>query len=109
LHGKNPFSVWGERGRVLIDIDAVAAQISSMNVRHPLRGFERFAHSATIYFTPEIETIFCSQIRQIRQYLQQHIASVVGGNDAIADFVASLIESLESRFFQGSSTDLCFK
>ncbi|MEG4344129.1 hypothetical protein QUB70_12675 [Microcoleus sp. A003_D6] len=109
LQGKNPFSVSGDRRRLLIDIDAVAAQISSMSVRHPLGGFERLAHSATVNFTPELETQFSSQIRQIRQYLRQHIASLVGGNDAIADFVASLIEPLESRCFQGNGTDLGFK
>ncbi|MEG4575527.1 hypothetical protein QUA56_23050 [Microcoleus sp. N3A4] len=109
LQSKNPFSVSGDRRRLLIDIDAVAAQISSMNVRHPLGGYERFAHSATVNFTPELETKFGSQIRQIRQYLRQHLASLVGGNDAIADFVASLIEPLESRYFQGNGTDLGFK
>ncbi|HCV30301.1 MAG TPA: hypothetical protein DGO89_08785 [Microcoleaceae bacterium UBA9251] len=109
LRGKNPFSVSGDRRRLLIDIDAVAAQISSLNVRPPLGGFERFAHSATVHFTPELETQFGTQIRQIRQYLRQHLASVVGGNDAIENFVASLIEPLESRSFQGNGTDLGFK
>ena len=100
LQGKNPFSVSGDKRRLLIDIDAVAAQISSLNVRHPLGGFERFAHSATVNFTPELETQFGTQIRQIRQYLRQHLASVVGGNDAIENFVASLIEPLESPAFR---------
>ncbi len=109
LQGKNPFSVSGDKRRLLIDIDAVAAQISSLNVRPPLGGFERQAHSATVNFTPELETQFGTQIRQIRQYLRQHIASVVGGNDAIADFVASLIEPLESRSFQGNGQELGFK
>ena len=109
LQGKNPFSVSGDRRRLLIDIDAVAAQISSLNVRPPLGGFERQAHSATVNFTPELETQFGTQIRQIRQYLRQHLASVVGGNDAIENFVSSLIEPLESRSFQGSGQELGFK
>ncbi|MGB7709708.1 MAG: hypothetical protein WBL95_09245 [Microcoleus sp.] len=109
LRGKNPFSVSGDRRRLLIDIDAVAAQISSLNVRSPLSGFERFARSATVNFTPELETQFGTQIRQIRQYLRQHLASVVGGNDAIENFVASLIEPLESRSFQGNGQELGFK
>lgn len=109
LQGKNPFSVSGDKRRLLIDIDAVAAQISSLNVRPPLGGFERFAHSATVHFTPELETQFGTKVRQIRQYLRQHLASVVGGNDAIENFVASLIEPLESRSFQGQGTDLGFK
>ncbi|MEK0180515.1 MAG: hypothetical protein EAZ78_26110 [Oscillatoriales cyanobacterium] len=109
LQGKNPFSVSGDKRRLLIDIDAVAAQISSLNVRLPLGGFERQAHSATVNFTPELETQFGTQIRQIRQYLRQHLASVVGGNDAIENFVASLIEPLESRSFQGNGQELGFK
>ena len=72
-------------------------------------GFERFAHSATVNFTPKLETQFGTQIRQIRQYLRQHLASVVGGNDAIENFVASLIEPLESRSFQGNGQELGFK
>jgi hypothetical protein len=109
LQGKNPFSVSGDSRRLLIDIDAVAAQIATSQVLQPLGSFERQAHSATVNFPAEIETRFCSQIRKIREHLRQHLASVVGGNDAIENFVASLIEPLESPAFQGSGTDLGFK
>ncbi|MBD1828111.1 hypothetical protein NDI47_17810 [Microcoleus vaginatus GB1-A2] len=109
LQGNNPFSVSGDRRRLLIDIDAVAAQISSMNVRPTLGGFEHLARSATVNFPAEVETNFGNQIRQIRQYLRQHLASVVGGNDAIENFVSSLIEPLESQCFQGNGQELGFK
>ncbi len=77
LQGKNPFSVSGDRRRLLIDIDAVAAQISSMNVRHPLGGSERLAHSATVNFTPEVETRFATQVRQIEVDLRRHLQSIL--------------------------------
>ena len=109
LQGHNPFSVSADSRRLLIDIDAVAAQIATSQVLPPLGSFERQAHSATVNFSAEVETRFCSQIRKIREHLRQHLASVVGGNDAIKNFVASLIEPLESPAFQGSGTDLGFK
>ncbi|MEG3840398.1 hypothetical protein [Microcoleus sp. herbarium14] len=109
LQGNNPFSVSADSRRLLIDIDAVAAQIATSQVLPPLGSFERQAHSATVNFPAEVETRFCSQIRKIREHLRQHLASVVGGNDAIESFVASLIEPLESPAFQGSGTDLGFK
>ncbi|MEG4532448.1 hypothetical protein [Microcoleus sp. D2_18a_D3] len=109
LQGNNPFSVSGDSRRLLIDIDAVAAQIATSQVLPPLGSCERQAHSATVNFPAEVETRFGSQIRQIREHLRQHLASVVGGNDAIENFVGSLIEPLESQCFQGNGTDLGFK
>ena len=107
LQGKNPFSVSGDRRRLLIDIDAVAAQISSMNVRHPLGGSERLAHSATVNFTPEVETRFATQVRQIEVDLRRHLQSILGENVAIDKFVASLTSPLES--FKGDGKQLGFK
>ncbi len=48
----------------------------------PLGSLERLARSATLNFPAEVETRFGTQVRQIREYLRQHLASVVGGNDA---------------------------
>ncbi|NQE34480.1 hypothetical protein [Microcoleus asticus] len=109
LQGNNPFSVSGDRRRLLIDIDAVATQISSLNAPPTLGSFERLARSATVNFPAEVETKFGNLIRQIRQYVRQHLASVVGGNDAIENFVSSLIEPLESQCFQGNGKELGFK
>ena len=108
LQGNNPFSVSDDKRRLLIDIDAVANQIAISQVLPALGSFERQAHSATVNFPAQVETRFGSQIRQIREHLRQHLASVVGG-DGIENFVASLIEPLESPSFQGSGTDLGFK
>lgn len=109
LQGNNPFSVSDDRRRLLIDIDAVANQIAASQVLPALGSFEPFARSATVNFPAEVETKFGSQIRQIREYFRQHLASAVGGNDAIENFVASLIEPLESPVFQGNGQELGFK
>ncbi|MEG4023462.1 hypothetical protein [Microcoleus sp. S13C4] len=108
LQENNLFSISADKRRLLIDIDAAANQIATSQVLPPLGSCERQARSATVNFPAEVETRFGIQIRQIREHLRQHLASVVGG-DGIENFVASLIEPLESRSFQGSGTDLGFK
>ncbi|WP_445175031.1 hypothetical protein [Microcoleus sp.] len=108
LQGNNPFSVSDDKRRLLIDIDAAANQIAISQVLPPLGSCEPQARSATVNFPAEVETRFGIQIRQIREHLRQYLASVVGG-DGIENFVASLIEPLESPSFQGNGTDLGFK
>jgi hypothetical protein len=108
LQRNNPFSVSDDKRRLLIDIDAAANQIAISQVLPPLGSCEPQARSATVNFPAEVETRFGIQIRQIREHLRQHLASVVGG-DGIENFVASLIEPLESPSFQGRGTDLGFK
>ena len=107
LQENNPFSVSGDKHRLLIDIDAVATQISSENVRHPLGYFENQAHSATVNFTPEVETRFLIQLREIEIILRRHLESIVGESVAIDKFVASLTSPLES--FKGKGTQLGLK
>ena len=109
LQSQNPFSVSSDRRRLVVDIDAAATQIASLQIQNPLGSFERQARTATVNFPAEVETKFGTQIRQIRDCLRQHLASTVGGNDPIADFISNLIEPLESPVFQGSGQELGFK
>ncbi|MDF0555116.1 hypothetical protein [Kamptonema sp. UHCC 0994] len=109
LQSQNPFSRSSDNYRLVIDIDAIANEVSQLQIIPPLGSFERQARSATVNFPGEVETKFGNQIRQIRDCLRQHLASAVGGNDAIADFVSNLIEPLESPVFQGSGQELGFK
>jgi hypothetical protein len=109
LRVQNPFSRSNDNCRLVIDIDAIANEVSQLQIIPPLGSCERQAHSATVNFPGEVETKFGTQIRQIREYLRQHLASTVGGNDAIADFISNLIEPLESPVFQGSGQELGFK
>ncbi|MEZ2247196.1 hypothetical protein [Microcoleus sp.] len=107
LRGKNPFSLSDDRRRLIVDIDAIAADVAKIEVRKPLGSFERQAHSATVNFTPELETQFGTQIRQIEVYLRGHLQSILGESVAIDKFVASLTSPLES--FKGKGTQLGLK
>ena len=58
LRGKNPFSVSDDRRRLIVDIDAIAADIAKIEVRKPLGSFERQADCATVNFPQEVEEHF---------------------------------------------------
>jgi hypothetical protein len=107
LQEKNPLNVSEDSRRLLIDIDAIAADVSHKQVRPPLGDFEHQAHSATVNFTPEIEEHFGSQVREIEVCLRRHLELILGENLAIEKFAASLISPLES--FKGSVSQLGFK
>jgi len=109
LQTQNPFSVSGDNRRLLIDIDTIAADVSSKQVRQPLGSFERQADSATVNFPPEVEEHFGNQVRQIKQCLRQQLASKLPQNTSIERFVASLISPLDSPSFRGNSQELGFK
>ena len=109
LQGKNPFSVSEDSRRLLIDIDAIAADVANKQVRPPLGSFERQADSATVNFPAEVETRFGSQVRQIRECLRQQLASKLPQNTSIERFVGTLISPLDSPSFLGSGQELGFK
>ena len=75
LQGHNPFSVSGDSRRLIIDIDAIAADIAKIEVRKPLGSFERQADAATVNFPQEVEEHFSDRIKQIKECLRQHLES----------------------------------
>jgi hypothetical protein len=109
LQGKNPFSVSGDRRRLIVDIDAIAADVAKLEVRKPLGSFERQADSATVNFPPEVEEHFGDSVKQIKECLQQHLESKLPQNASIEKFVASLITPLNSPSFRGSGQELGFQ
>ncbi|MEG3858870.1 hypothetical protein [Microcoleus sp. herbarium12] len=109
LQTKNPFSVSEDNRRLLIDIDAIAADVSRKQVRQPLGSLERQADSATVNLPPEIEEHFGSQVRQIRESLRQHLELKLPSNTSIESFVANLISPLDSPSFRGNGQELGFK
>lgn len=108
LQSKNPFTVWDNSRQLIIDIDAIAADVAKMRVRPPLGSFERQAHSATVNFPQEVEAHFGNQVRQIRECLRQKLEVKLPQN-TIEKFVASLISPLDSPSFHGSGQELGFK
>jgi len=108
LQGKNPFSISGDRKRLLIDIDTLANQVATCKeVQNPLGDSENQADSATVNFLPEVEVRFRSQVREIQACLRQKLESAVGNSIAIGKFAASLTSPLES--FKGKGSELGFK
>ncbi|PSB03177.1 hypothetical protein C7B69_26510, partial [filamentous cyanobacterium Phorm 46] len=96
LQENNPFSISGDRKRLLIDIDTLANQVATCKeVQNPLGYGEIQADSATVNFLPEVEVRFRSQVREIQACLRQQLESAVGNSITIEKFVASLTSPLE--------------
>jgi hypothetical protein len=105
LQGNNPFSISGDRKRLLIDIDTLANQVATCKeVQNPLGNCENQADYATVNFLPEVEVRFRSQVREIEACLRRKLQSVLGDSVTIDQFVVSLISPLES--FKGKGTQL---
>lgn len=109
LQGRNPFSVSGDSCRLIIDIDAIAADIAKIEVRQPLGSFERQADCATVNFPQEVEEHFSNRIKQIKECLRQHLESKLPQNTSLDKFVTSLITPLNSASFRGNGQELGFK
>ncbi|MEG4961673.1 MULTISPECIES: hypothetical protein [unclassified Microcoleus] len=110
LQGKNPFNISDDRRRLIVDIDAIAADVAKMQVRTPLGSYERQADAATVNFPPEVEELFGDRVRQIKECLRQHLASkLLPQNTSLEKFVASLITPLDSSSFQGDGKKLGLK
>ena len=109
LQGSNPFKISDDRRRLIVDIDAIAAEFAKLEVRKPLGSFEPFAEVATVNFPAEVDDHFCARVRQIKECLRQHLESKFPPNDSIEKFVASLITPLNSPSFRGSGQELGFK
>jgi hypothetical protein len=109
LQGNNPFKISEDRRRLIVDIDAIAAEVAKLEVRKPLGSFERFAEAATVNFPAEVDAHFGDRARQIKECLRQHLESKFPPNDSIEKFVASLITPLNSPSFRGNGKELGFK
>ena len=103
LQEKNPFSISGDRQRLLIDIDTLANQVATCKeVQNSLGNCENQGDSATVNFLPEVEVRFRSKVREIEGCLRQQLQSALGDNVTIDKFVVSLVTPLES--FKGKGT-----
>ena len=109
LQGNNPFKISDDRDRLIVDIDALAADVAKKQVQPPLGSFEPQANSATVNFPSQIEDHFGDRVRQIKECLRQHLESKFPPNDSIEKFVASLIAPLNSPSFRGNGQELGFK
>lgn len=109
LQGRNPFNISDDRRRLIVDIDTIAADVAKLEVRQPLGSFEPQADCATVNFPQEVEEHFGDRIKQIKEYLRQHLESKLPQNASIEKFVTSLITPLNSPSFRGNGQELGFK
>lgn len=106
---QNPFTISSDRNRLLIDIDAVASQVASLQVDNPLGASANSVRTATVNFSPGSKERFPGQIREIRDCLQQHLESALSQlsqSNSIEEFVASLVTDLQT--FRGNTPKLDF-
>ena len=108
LRHQNPFSISGSRSRLLIDIDAVASQVASLQVENPLEASANSTRAATVNFSPGFGERFPTQVHQIRDWLKQLLSTLsqVQPPGAIEQFVANLVTDLQT--FQGNTPKLDF-
>lgn len=85
----------GNGDRLLIDIDEVANQVANLQVQNPLAS-PNGVRSATINFTPGFQEKFPKQIREIRDILQQILASNLG---KINLFSSYSLEQMREKIF----------
>lgn len=106
---QNPFTISGDRSRLLIDIDAVASQMASLQVDNPLEASANSARTATVNFSPGFGERFPSQVHQIRDCLKQLLEAALSQLQPPASteqFVASLVTDLQT--FRGDTPKLDF-
>lgn len=105
LGSENIFRLSENGDRLLIDIDQVASQVATLQVANPLAS-PNGVRAATINFSPVFQAIFPQKIREIRDIVQQKLASNLRPNQSIEEFVNSLVSPLQS--FQGNAGKLGF-
>lgn len=101
------FKISSDQERLLIDIDAVATQMSTLQVDNPLGAFAKNVKVATVHFSPGFKELFPSQIQEIANCLKQSLESVIHHQQSpvsIKEFVENLVTSLQ--IFKGEKSSL---
>ncbi len=107
LRSENPFRISGDRCRLLIDIDKIAASLAtSAQVQNPLESSQG-VRSASVNFSRGFREVFPGKVREIRECLRENLESALGEIGSIQELVASLItRALQS--FPGNRGQLGF-
>lgn len=103
LRNKNIFQLSAKRDRLLIDIDTIASQVAALPVQNPLTSTHG-VRSASVNFTPGLRESFPDRIREMRNLLHNSLASILGQEQSVQQFVASLATPLSS--WQGNGKEL---
>ncbi|MEC4984504.1 MAG: hypothetical protein SAK42_10420, partial [Oscillatoria sp. PMC 1076.18] len=103
LRQQNLFKISGDRQRLLIKLDTIAATLSRQNIQNPLNS-TRGVRSATINFNQNFSNSFPQLIQQIRDILRDSLCTTFN-TDNITEFVtANFFTNLAQ--FQGNSQQL---
>lgn len=108
---KNPFTLSADGNRLLIDIDEIAFQVASSTVTNPLGASASSAKSATVNLSQGLRPHFISLVQQIRDYLKQHIESILPQEEERNITIEAFIDSLatELKEFEGEVKNIGFK
>jgi hypothetical protein len=91
LRSENPFRISGDRRKLLVDIDKLAASLAtSAQVQNPLESSQG-VRSASVNFSRGFREGFPGKVREIRECLREKLESALGETGSIQELVASLI------------------
>ncbi|WP_017716990.1 hypothetical protein [Kamptonema formosum] len=91
LRNHNPFRISGDRRKLLVDIDELAASLAtSAQVQNPLESSQS-VRSASVNFSRGFREVFPGKVREIRECLREKLESALGETGSIQELVAGLI------------------
>lgn len=106
IQGQNLFKLSGDRNRLRMDIDDIAAAVArTPGLQNPITSANG-VRSASVKFTPRIQEQFSSQIQEIQDQLRRHLQETMGSPEAIAQTVDQM--SPELTQVQGTTGQLGF-
>ncbi|MCT7987061.1 hypothetical protein [Laspinema olomoucense] len=106
IQGDNLFQLSGDRNRLRIKIDEIAAEVATnTQIQNPLTSANG-VRSASVKFTERIKEQFSGQIQQIQDQLRRHLQETMGSVEAIAQTVDQM--SPELTQVQGTTGQLGF-
>jgi len=103
------FKISGDRTRLLIDLDAVASQMTTLQLSNPLGASANSVKAATVNFSPGFKERFPNQIREIADCLKHLLESAINQQQppiSIQEFVKNLATDLQT--FKGDTACLNF-
>ena len=103
------FKISGDRTRLLIDLDAVATQVTTLQLSNPLGASANSVKTATLNFSPGFKERFPNQIREILDCLKPLLESAINQQQPsipIQEFVKNLATDLQT--FKGDTSGLNF-
>ncbi len=103
------FKISGDRTQLIIDLDAVATQMTTLQLSNPLGASANSVKTATVNFSPGFKERFPDQIREILDCLKHLLESAIHQQQPsipLQEFVKNLATDLQT--FKGDKASLNF-